>query len=350
MRYVKERNFIVAYDENDNLRGKWDIIHNSYMGVRGQPIKSAPAAFKCERQNEMPDYISHVFQLIAMNNQRFNPYTIEVGMRLEQIISLGLIVKPDYSTWDFLHEDTTSLNKDVVQFLNAYYDGVYNSVAIANYQFGQKYNTLLNKCGEQRLWALDALRQLDKHSQEIPQFFIEGMILRGIHEKVFEEYSYGSYARLVLDWYSMITLLGDTLEVKHNIISNYVILKYIYRQYKNSHYDDVLDKNNNLPWLYYENDEYIVRPLCTRKEFHEEATHQQNCVERLYMEAVYNGNTHVVVVRKKSRPERSYITCEVTNDGKIWQYLYRFNRQANNPADVEFRAEYSAHLRSSLSK
>lgn len=105
-----------------------------------------------------------------------------------------------------------------------------------------------------------------------------------------------------------------------------------------------IKKYNDLPSLYYENDEYFVRPLISAQEFHDEATQQNNCVERLYMEGVAKNDTHIVVLRRKSNPSQSFITVEVDGCGKrVVQYLAKNN--TNPPAEVEpFMRAYKEHL------
>lgn len=105
-----------------------------------------------------------------------------------------------------------------------------------------------------------------------------------------------------------------------------------------------IKKYNDLPSLYYENDEYFVRPLISAQDFHDEATQQNNCVERLYMEETAKNNTHIVVLRRKSNPSQSFITIEVDGCGKrVVQYLAKNN--ANPPAEVEpFMRAYKEHL------
>ena len=105
-----------------------------------------------------------------------------------------------------------------------------------------------------------------------------------------------------------------------------------------------IKKYNDLPSLYYENDEYFVRPLISAQEFHDEATQQNNCVERLYMEETAKNKTHIVVLRRKSNPSQSFITVEVDGCGKrVVQYLAKNN--ANPPAEVEpFMRAYKEHL------
>ena len=105
-----------------------------------------------------------------------------------------------------------------------------------------------------------------------------------------------------------------------------------------------IKKYNDLPSLYYENDEYFVRPLISAQDFHDEATQQNNCVERLYMEETAKNKTHIVVLRRKSNPSQSFITVEVDGCGKrVVQYWAKNN--ANPPAEIEpFMRAYKEHL------
>ena len=168
--------------------------------------------------------------------------------------------------------------------------------------------------------------------------------------KVFEEKCGYDFHCLIENWFHISKHLNYDIEVKHNILTNYVILRYLYNEDREKYYNENLLKYNNKPWLYYENADYIVRPLLTKAEFHHEAEIQHNCVERMYMEKVADGTTHVVAVRKKSEPDMPYITCEVTKSHQINQYLLRSNQRPTNDADTNFYYEYLNFLQSSLSE
>ena len=110
-----------------------------------------------------------------------------------------------------------------------------------------------------------------------------------------------------------------------------------------------IKKNNDLDWLYYEDSEYLVRPLVSAQDFHDEATQQNNCVERLYLEDVAKGKVHIAVLRRKADPAKSFITIEVNNNRCINQYLAKNN--ANSPAEIEpFMRAYRKHLNGTLSE
>lgn len=345
MDYRKEQNFMVAYNEAGQMRGKWDIITNEYIGVRGAKIKSQPDAFKLD-QFHMPTYLYNALRTIAECNS-YHPFTKTIGQRLEQVISLNLIVDCNWNALNFLENDKTPLTKEVVQYLREKCENVYSENNLVNYRFYSSHKAFLHKCGEREDWAIQVIQNISQHDKNIFHLnddFIESMVIRGIHEKVFHMYNSYDYANLIKRWAKLVYSLNDTLEVKHNILTNYCILQYLEKEYRESHYDEKLNRHNNLNWLYYENDSYIVRPLINRAEFHAEAESQCNCVERMYMEYVVNGDTHVVTVRKKDSPDLSYITCEVSNTGEIKQYLYRRNQRVSDEADRNFKREYQKHL------
>lgn len=347
MEYRKERNFIVAYDGTGNCRGKWDILTNQYYGIKGGQVKSKPAAFGIGLIHDSPDSpLRHALCLVHDQNTTWQPYNIARASRLEQIISVGLYVSNDYSTWRSLAINTTPLTKECVQYLNEYANGVYTEQNLENFRIFRSHKDFLNSLSEKKEWAEEVLRNVN---DIVPIDFVQRMIARGIHEKVFySETGYG-FARLINEWYNYIDILGDKLEVKHNILTNFTILRWLANEYKQKYYDEKLERNNNLPYLYFENDEYIVRPLISREEFHAEAEAQHNCVERIYMETVYNGETNVVVVRRKDNLDKSFITCEVHN-GVIKQYLYANNRHVYGGSELAFQKLYQNHLTSSLTE
>lgn len=343
MEYRKDRNFIVAYD-GENVRGKWNILTNEFIGVKGGVVKTRPASFNYGFFRDREDSIGYAFRFVDSlfhYHGRRNFFTAEIGQFLESLISVGLCIKDEYAFYWDLDEYKVRLTKDCVKFIKDNYNGIYSCLSVTNYKIHKKYPNLEAVCNGNYEWARECVRSV---KDNVPSDFAIEMIKRAIHEKVFKTYSGSGLAQMINEWYEIITAMGDKLEVKHNILTNYTILKWVYDEFKTAHYDEMLEHHNNKEWLYFEDENYIVRPLLTRKAFHEEAKNQHNCVERMYMEAVAQGTTHVVTVRKKSDPAMSYITCEVNNNGCIIQYLLRFNRRPTEEADYTFQKAYASHL------
>ena len=118
------------------------------------------------------------------------------------------------------------------------------------------------------------------------------------------------------------------------------------RIYENdkAEFDKLLNENNNKNWLYFEDETFMCRPLLTCAQFHDEATQQNNCVERMYLKNCAHGETHIVSVRRKSSPDTSCITCEINNDYEIVQYLHANNSQELKKDEEVFYKKLKAHL------
>lgn len=95
--------------------------------------------------------------------------------------------------------------------------------------------------------------------------------------------------------------------------------------------------------LTFEDENFMVVIPQTREDFKAEADAQHNCVYSMYLNEVIDGKTHVVFIRRKNNPTKSLITCEVRN-GKIWQYLEKFNNRPSDSALIDFKNAYQAHL------
>lgn len=100
--------------------------------------------------------------------------------------------------------------------------------------------------------------------------------------------------------------------------------------------------------LFFEDENFTVIIPTTAKEFREEADYQHNCVFRLYYPKVKNRETHIVFIRKKNNINIPYITCEIGNNGKIIQYLERFNNCTTNNKALSFRAKYQQFLQNNF--
>ena len=72
----------------------------------------------------------------------------------------------------------------------------------------------------------------------------------------------------------------------------------------------------------------IVAPK-TPNDMFEEARMQSNCLSS-YVSDVTDGNCQIYFLRKRSAPDRSFVTIEVHKDGTLGQVLARFNRHPDN--------------------
>ena len=239
------------------------------------------------------------------------------------------------------------------------------------YRFYIQNKAFFNRLPEKhRQYGLDTLKEFieyispnqydDDEDESFPEFrntaydysqhmeAVKTMIYYAISEHVYFEKNESALAGILFFMIKNMLIVGHKIEAKRNILTNCVYYRSLRKDYEEAHFDEILRNYADAKWLYYENDDYIVRPLITRQQFHEEAEAQGNCVERIYLKYVFSGDTHIVTIRKKSNPDHSYITCEVNNHHTIEQYLLQFNRHITEEADKLFYDEYQTYLRSSL--
>ena len=96
----------------------------------------------------------------------------------------------------------------------------------------------------------------------------------------------------------------------------------------------------------YSSKELIIRPLVSIDEVYEEAQQQNNCVYTNYCEKYLKGETILLVVRKKSEPDKSYCTVEISLNDELIQCRAKNNVSA--PAEVkEFMDEFLDYIHNS---
>lgn len=348
MEIRKERSIVKIFN-GEKLMGGFDFSTGGYIGTKGTQLKGISVPFTREL-NELTDNLAHCMTevLDGLNRCAWSLDGTEKTralQRAEQLISLGLHPAASYDTWRFMaRKKQPALTKDLVNYLKETHDNKYDEQTVLTYTEYKREQEFYDEVGIQALqWVTSVLA-----STAAPLEWARKMAHQAIREKISFDYASYSFATLLDEWADKIKTMGEKLEVPRNILTQYCILKWRYKEYYNAKADIKLKENNDCPFLYYENDNYIVRPLISKNDFHQEAEAQHNCVERLYMERVVLGQTHVVSVRLKNRPDNSYITCEVNNNGHIQQFLLACNNYIHTTEDKAFRAEYQNHLLSSL--
>ena len=341
VQFKKERNFIVAYEDGVKV-GAWNITTGEFYGKREKPVKTTPSCFT---YSNLPD----IWQVRMNNEEKFlygyavrcfrewfdeyHIYTNAYGNRFEQLISVGLLPNNRYA----LNSDT-KLTKNLVNYLKEHNNKIYDEYAIRAFLLENQYNDFLkDKSNEIKAIFKDCINH-------VPYEYLKTIISRIEHEHIYPYMRESNIIAMINRYYNTSMALYNKVEVKPNLLTNYAILLYLEEQHKQAHYNEMLEKHNNKPWLYFQNENFIARPILTKEEFHNEGESQSNCVERLYMERVYDGETHVVVIRRVDNPDKSYITCEVGNDGKIWQYLTARNQSVKEQSAKEFKNLYQRYI------
>ena len=161
------------------------------------------------------------------------------------------------------------------------------------------------------------------------------------------EYEPGTCVNRINEYYNWCDILHEE-PTKGDFIRLYVEAKRKYELIK-TQFDDMEISKYQLAVadkLSFEYGDYMVVIPTTSKEIIAEGEAQNNCVGRLYLPKVIKNSTHIVFVREKTNPTASLVTCEVSNNGGVWQFLKKYNAyvDSNEPLG-EFREAYQNHLR-----
>ena len=133
---------------------------------------------------------------------------------------------------------------------------------------------------------------------------------------------------------------GDFIRLYNDTVRTYELRKTEFDNRAIAEY-----QNSKLHALQFEDEQFIVRVPMTSAEIIAEGEAQHNCVGRLYLPKVIDHTRHIVFVRQKSDPDKSFITCEIYEDGSIGQYLLKHNHSVERNSDAyNFKLKYQEFL------
>ena len=337
MDYRKEKNLLIAFDGNV-IKGQYDWTTGVCYGAKGTQLKTVAVAFKGSVYSYM--ITSHKWISSHLEDE-------ELALALdrwERLASVGLYTA-DHDILIDSDYPFPNLKKDFVEYVKRDYNGELSRYAQAKFTYAMmpEYQ-MLNRNNR---GIIDNLIQNNQWDFTI-EWAVKGLLRLQLEDY---EYAFDSYGKAYVlnNYYTQCRNMGqENPAITKNFLITICKTAHMYQVWKNEHLNENLKKYNDLKELYYENDTYVMYPLLTATQFHEEAEAQGNCVERLYMEKVAAGSTHVVVIRKKSASEQSLVTCEISNNWHIVQYLARWNSRPAEP-ELKFADELKVYL-SSLSQ
>lgn len=367
MEIRKNRNF-VEFTENNKVV-KFDINNGEFIGVSGKTIKTVPAQIK-----ELFDGYYGVYSKMADNNiVKFlqvvkecgkiklnataflrTENTLKIMSLLDRIDSVGIKLN-GYSVAEYIYNnrDMDYFNNHFAELIKWYNENNYTTYHLSDF---------LNEMTEITIRNLINAEMIDHLTDRMMKSII--LIYR---EKLSAELKTATnlnrianyYIRGLWDYYS-----GDAYEIEKRIsnlakwcvameedlpkgdfFKGYIEIKRRYETRK-AEFDAkaiARTQNTHRNALTFEDDNLTVIIPMTSAEFIEEGERQNNCVARLYLPKVINGETNVVFIREKSNPTKNYITCEVRN-GEIIQYLHAHNSYRMSDIDDIFREAYEKHL------
>lgn len=340
MELIKDRNFVIA-SECGVVLGKWDILTGNFYGKSGAAVRSKPRCFTFDNIRDATcDDNQGIRRCLTffMENFMTNPsrsYTAERARGLEEFMSVGLCPS------EISHlTDHARLTKDLVAYIKEH----------SNYGYYESYLadkfTIDRELADKSEWYRQQYIRLYKI---LPIDFLTVALTRCENEHVnefLEDIDCYHFTEMLKNYYKYCMEMYGKVKVERNFLSNAAHIFNTYKVWRQENINNLINYYNNVPALNFTYGEYVIRPLLTAEAFHDEAEQQGNCVERFYMRKVADGETHVVQVRKIDNIEQSVVTCEVSNNGTIIQFLKRFNERLSlDDTDlIMLQKAYNSHL------
>lgn len=342
---VKNKNFLEIYI-NKEIPYKFDINTGILYGIKGQPLKNSPKGLNAvleqnSKSSNVISYIKYKHYYDGISYAQFNGYTDELKL-FDRLDSINY--KVEYISF-LSQRDIEFLNKHFKRFVNWLKDRPERNNSINAFIDEIKVEVFLEEMN----------LQIDEHfTQEMANWccragfnkeqirWVVYYLTRGLWDFCGnEEY----YLQRKLHEYFYYVKENNSKCEKGDFIKNYAKEKRIYELNKEKIdkqklYENQMNKKEILSFEY-ENLEVVIPT--SSEEFKKEAEQQSNCVARLYLPKVINGELNIVFIRKKEEPNNSYITCEIRN-GVICQYLTRFNQTPRDDNAVKFKRLYQEHL------
>lgn len=342
---VKNKNFLELYI-NKETPYKFDINTGILYGIKGQPLKSSPKGLNVILKQNARN--SNVINYIWCKHHKNGvPYT-ELNEYAEE---LKLFDRLDSINYKVQYID--SLNQSHIEFLNKNFKKFVNWLKDRT-EYNNSISTFVSEY-TMECFLEEMNLQIDEHfTEEMAKWccrtnfnkeemrWVIYYLSRGLWE-FYENEEY--YLEKKLRKYFRYVKENNSKCEKGDFIKNYLKEKRVYELNKKKIdsqklYENQMNKKEILSFEY-ENLEVIIPT--SAEEFKEEAKQQSNCVARIYLPRVINGELNIVFIRKKEELNKSYITCEVRN-GIIYQYLTRFNQTPYDEEAIKFKKIYQEYL------
>lgn len=355
----KEKNLIKFLADGKKTPYIFDVNTGIFYGLKGQPIKTYPSEFKIwvnENRNESA-------VLMLLNNMFHSPYRFHDDwsmITLNELTNYADLFKC-MDKLDSINYDIDCICGDVstIKFINNHFKkftkALKENPEMTMEEFYLTYNKNMwlekNKIKVNEHLTEELIDELYKYRNHfninnrlsyVVLYLSRG--LRDFFDDVRYEYEYNRIFDKLRRYFEYCEALGieptkdDFFRSFINVYRMYVIKKREIDSKK------IKEQYKKYPMLEFENEIFTVVIPKTTEDFFNEAQAQQNCVYSMYLSKVIQGTTNVVFIRRKDNIEKSLITCEVSNNGNIIQYLKKYNNDNLNEDETEFKKLYKTHL------
>lgn len=338
MEITKDKNILMITVE-DNKCYKIDLSTLTMYGVSGKVLKNLPkplqdGSFRYRIEETLPCKLA-VAVVRLKENFGVNERVLQSLSLFERFLAVGLQV--DSATDIYRRFDMFSaikLNGEFISFMKENFQGMVDMDTLLRYnmrEFRNKYNL-----GERQFDMTYRIMQNCSGDMEMMEF----IAINIIHKHIDMLDNWASYCQQFIQ---MSKEMERDWKKEKFIFDAYCRLKFEYEIWKNKTLNDRIAKKYNEKWLFEYEDCFVVIPKSV-EDFKNEGDNNSNCVAG-YAERHADGQTIVVFIRKKSNPEKSYITCQLDSDWDINQFRTSHNGYPDALGN-RFQRAYHQHLMS----
>lgn len=353
----RDKNYINFLANGKKKPYVFDVNTGVLYSLQSKPLKNLPSKMKgCIYECRTNDMVfALMFKIMDTpynygNGWNFNISLFTTHAELfkiaDKLNSLGYEYK-DYS--DVSMNNLTIINEHFKAFVKCFNED--NEIRISDFVeeiypllWANEHNIEINE-----MFTLDFIRRLLNGRFTTEQInYIVRCVCRGVGyyfmDTNVERLDYWTMLDRFKKYFDICSKMN--LSYEKDFFRGYINANRMYQTYKLHLDNEAIADNYKNRKLYFEDDNFIVMIPQTVDDFYNEATQQSNCVYSCYMREVVNHKTNVVFIRRKSNMEKSHITCEVSNNGNIRQYLLKHNQRVEaNTLEREFYYKYAQWLK-----
>lgn len=348
----KEKNYLF-FTNNKGNEYKLDINKGIFYSLKDKPLINPPTEFKTylrSRQHRNSFVIEFLYNYFCWHNYNLLNLTskTDILMICDKIDSVAQGKLSPYNQ-SFRKTDFEVINKHFKKFAKYIEEHEHPTLGDFYYMLqSEELASTLNIKIDGHFYTQAVIHKLSNILHELscrsytptPEEtkLMAYWLADGMYVTFENVMSVWSYAQIFKDFFKWSNWIEYTPS-KQNFVKQYAMVKQTYTLHK-AEYDTKnlalhLAKHKHI-WEF-ETDKLFIKLPQNAEDFKKEADYQKNCVYRSYLETAMQGDTNIIFIRRKNQPEVPYITCEVGNDGSVWQYLTKCNC---TPTDTEAKEFY----------
>ena len=332
--YIKKYPYIIFQGINGKYEYGYNLKTGEWKGIRGT-IKSFPAK-KVFPSNELTWCTADLIKEFSKYFDIYFPYkNVIIGIPILDLPKLKECFD-DKNIYAFLEENK---NKE--------YHNSSNFESDFRYFIAKKNGFIIPH------WVVRKC-YLTKRLSNFIKKYKNNSKAKNIFNKIFSSsgYFYNGWQYTILaqidDYITLCGKLNVPIETG-DFFRNYDNILKIKESREREAKEMIFKKSQAEKNLFFENEEFITIIPTTYKEIHEEGEKLHNCLGTIeWRNYLSEGIRKVVFIRRKNRPNESYIACDIDNHGKIRQFLKNHNEEIDRRKDGEnifnFKKNYQEYL------